>query len=363
MQKKVSMIMPVFNSAPYLDYMLESVYNQTYDNIELIIAYDNSNDGTLNILANWKSKFDKRGYDYKIIRNPSRAGIVNGINTAMPYYTGEYITFPDSDDYMMPEFTEEMVNALENNPSFGWARCDNYTVLGRDIIFDKNNVADFEYDREYGQSYDCGFDERYKELGSALNLLLYTIPRAPWRMMCRTSFLEKVIPEKTFYPHPSSHELPIGLPLAAAEDFLYVPKALYKYTIHKDGYYNSRTKNLHQMIPYLDSMEQLARDCINLLRIDEEIKERYQLASRLYYCATKAYYSMVHGAQTLASIYADNLDKCMKLYSNNDEITLNFPYMLSLKKKNTMKKYGIKSLKECLFYMALETIAKKYWNY
>ncbi|MCI9487775.1 MAG: glycosyltransferase family 2 protein [Lachnospiraceae bacterium] len=327
-QKKVSMIMPVFNSAPYLDHMLESVYSQTYDNVELIIAYDDSTDGTLNILMNWKKKFDKRGYGYMIVKNSSRAGIVNGINAAMPYYTGEYITFPDSDDYMLPEFVEEMVRALEEHPEYNWARCDNYKVIGRDLSFDVDNIGDFDSEIEYGREYDRGFDERYEDLGSVLNLLLYTIPRAPWRMMCKTKFLEKALHGKRFYPHPSSHELPIALPLAAAEEFLYVPKPLYKYTIHKDGYYNSRTKNLHQMIPYLDSMEQLARDCINLLEIDDRTREKYQLASRLYYCGTKAYYAKIHGANELSEIYARWLDDCMLAFTQNDEITNAFPYML-----------------------------------
>lgn len=327
-KQKVSMIMPVFNSAPYLDHMLDSIYNQTYDNVELIIAYDNSNDGTLNILNNWKAKFDVRGYEYKIIRNNSRAGIVNGINNAMPYYTGDYITFPDSDDYMYPDFVEEMVKALNENPDYNWARCDNYKVIGRDISFDNNNIADFSSETEYGQEYDFGYDDRYAFLGSALNLLLYTIPRAPWRMMCRTSFLKEVLGDNQFFPHPSSHELPIALPLAAKEDFYYVPKPLYKYTIHKDGYYNSRTKNLHQMIPYLDSMEELAKECINYLDIDDSTKERYQLASRLYYCGTKAYYAKNLKADKLAEIYARNLNCCIKEFSDGVIDTCNFPYMI-----------------------------------
>lgn len=328
MEKKVSLIMPVFNSAPYLDYMLQSIYDQTYSNIELVIAYDDSKDGTLNILKNWKERFDKRGFGYIIVRNPKRAGIVNGINAAMPYSTGEYITFPDSDDYMLPEFVATMVEALERHPDYNWARCDNYKVIGRDIGFDKNNIGDFNSETEYGKEYDYAYDERFGHLGCALNLLLYTIPRAPWRMMCKREFLFRVIPDKMFYPHPSSHELPIGLPLAAAEEPLYVPKALYKYTIHKDGYYNSRAQNLHQMIPYLDSMELLASECINLLDIDDAKKVQFQLASRLYYNATKAYYSMSHGAAKLASIYAANLDDCMKKYSQNKNITKGFPYMM-----------------------------------
>ena len=119
MQKVVTMIMPCFNSAPYLDYMLDSIYHQTYDCIQLIVAYDNSTDGTLNILKNWKRKFDNRGYEYIIVRNPARAGIIGGINSAMPYFTGDYITFPDSDDFLYPEFTSTMVEALENNPRLG----------------------------------------------------------------------------------------------------------------------------------------------------------------------------------------------------------------------------------------------------
>lgn len=327
-QKRVSMIMPCYNAAPYLDHMLESVYLQTYDNIELIIAYDDSNDGTLQILSNWAEKFKERGYLYLIVRNPSRAGIVNGINAALPYFTGEYLTFPDSDDYMYPEFVSTMVEALEENPEYKWARCDNYKVIGRDIAFDKSNLADFNSETEYGQEYDLGLDKRYEHLGSVMNLLLYTIPRAPWRMMCRADFLLSVLPNGIFYPHPSSHELPIALPLAAAGEFLYVPKPLYKYTIHKDGYYNSRTKNLHQMIPYLDSMEQLAEGCIRLLPVGAEEKERYHIANRLYYSSTKAYYAMIHNAYALAEIYAEWLSECLVEFTRNDKIVEGFPAML-----------------------------------
>lgn len=326
--KRVSMIMPCFNSAPYLDHMLESIYSQTYDNIELIIAYDDSNDGTLTILNNWRNKFDSRGYRYLIVRNPSRAGIINGINAAMPFFTGEYITFPDSDDYMFPEFVSTMVEALEDNPQYNWVRCDNWKVIGRDLSFDESNVADFESETEYNQEYDLAYDKRYSHLGSVMNLLLYIIPRAPWRMMCRTEFLLHVLPERKFFSHPSSHELPIALPLAAAEEFLHVPKPLYKYTIHQDGYYNSRTQNLHQMIPYLDSMEQLADGCIRLLSVDEERKRRYHLANSLYYSSTKAYYAMIHKAVPLARIYAKWLEGYMMEFCGKEKMPEKFSSVL-----------------------------------
>lgn len=325
MQKVVTMIMPCFNSAPYLDYMLDSIYHQTYDCIQLIVAYDNSTDGTLNILKNWKRKFDNRGYEYIIVRNPARAGIIGGINSAMPYFTGDYITFPDSDDFLYPEFTSTMVEALENNPSYGWARCDNIKVIGRDIAFDKNGLGDFNSEVEYDEIYDLAYDERYAHLGNVMNFLLYTIPRAPWRMMCRRNFLNKAIPEGIFYPHPSSHELPIALPLANTGEFLHIKKPLYKYTIHKDGYYNSRMQDLHKLIPYFDSMQQLAGDCINLLPVDNEIKSRYQLANNIYYYATKAYYAKIHRADSLSAKYAEWLIENMREFAGNDIIDDGFP--------------------------------------
>lgn len=326
--KKVTMIMPCFNSAPYLDYMLQSIYDQTYDNIELIIAYDDSTDGTLNILKNWKEKFDRRKYEYKIVRNPARAGIIGGINTALPYFTGDYITFPDSDDYLYPEFAEIMVNALDNNPDYGWARCDNIKVIGRDISFDNSGVADFNSETEYGESYDFAYDERYAHLGSVMNFILYTIPRAPWRMMCRREFLFEAIPDGSFYAHPSSHELPIALPLANKGEFYYVNKPLYKYTIHNDGYYNSRMQDLHKVIPYFDSMQQLAADCIKNLDVSRESRDEYLLANDVYYYSTKAYYATLHKAEKLAEKYALWLKESMVNFAGEKAFPANFPYKI-----------------------------------
>lgn len=314
MQKKVSMIMPCYNSAPYLDKMLESILNQSYDSIELIAAYDASTDDTLEKLNSWRSKFDSRGFALKIVENAERLGITGGINKALPHFTGDFITFPDSDDEMLPDFVKTMVNALEEHPKYNWARCDNIMV--------------FEKDMEKIVEHTKSYDTRYDALGGAICLLLYLIPRSPWRMMARADFFRKVFPKSAIFQHPSSHEVPIALPLAAAEEFYHVSQPLYKYILHPAGYVNSRHKSLHSSVPYLDSMEAVAADCIERLPINKETKQRYFLANRLYYFSQKAYYAMLHGQAGLALDYADMLISAMKDFSKDLNIPKDFNALL-----------------------------------
>jgi glycosyltransferase involved in cell wall biosynthesis len=312
--KKVSMIMPCYNSMPWLDAMLASIIDQTWDNIELIAAYDVSSDDTLESLRVWKPRFARRGYEFKIVENEERLGITGGINKALPYFTGDYITFPDSDDYMFPDFVRTMVSALEEHPQFNWARCDNIMV------------GDSEPDHVL--EYTKAFDKRYERLGSPLCLMLYLIPRSPWRMLAKADFFRGVFPRNVIFQHPSSHEVPLALPLAFAEEPLHIAEPLYKYILHASAYTHSRHRSIHSSIPYLDSMEVVAADCIEQLRADETFKARLHQANRLYYLGAKAYYSTALGQSGLASKYADMLASAMRNFTPESNVPKDFNPML-----------------------------------
>lgn len=297
-QKKVSMIMPCFNSAPYVDTMLASIFAQTYDNIEMIIGYDESTDDTLRILESWKGRFIEKGYGYQIIHNMSNAGIPGGINAALPYFTGDYITFPDSDDYMYPEFVSTLVSALEENPQFNWARPDSIVV--KESTPDKVLI------------FDYAFDQRFQSLDIALCFLLRVIPTAIWRIMARAEFFLKVFPDRVIYPHPISHELPVDLPLAVAEPFLPVSVPLYKYIVHELGYVEARSKSLHKRIPYLDSCATMAKEVIMQLPITPEQKERYFLASDITTFTKKAEAAIQFSQPVLACVYIERLFEAIR---------------------------------------------------
>lgn len=108
--KKVSIIIPVYNAAEHLENCLKSVLEQTYKNIEIILVDDGSTDISKEICAHYAQKYSNIKLIEQTNSGPSAArnnGIINA--------TGEFIQFVDSDDTIDKNMTETLVNALEKN--------------------------------------------------------------------------------------------------------------------------------------------------------------------------------------------------------------------------------------------------------
>ena len=111
-QPKVSVIIPVYNVEKYLNRCIESVVNQTYTNLEIILVDDGSPDNCPQMCDEWASK-DCR---IKVIHKENTgAGLAR--NAGIENATGDYITFVDSDDYIALETIEKCIKVLLNNGS------------------------------------------------------------------------------------------------------------------------------------------------------------------------------------------------------------------------------------------------------
>ncbi len=106
MEPLVSIIIPVYNVLPYLREALDSVINQTYRNLEIIIVDDGSTDGSGEICDEYKA--DSR---VRVIHQENR-GLSGARNTGLDHMTGEYVAFLDSDDAFHPDMVEVMMEAL-----------------------------------------------------------------------------------------------------------------------------------------------------------------------------------------------------------------------------------------------------------
>ena len=103
---KVSIIVPVYNTQDYLKKCLDSLVNQTYNNIEIILINDGSPDNSEKIILKYKEKYPKLIKYYKQKNKGQGAARNLGIKKA----SGDYITFVDSDDYVDINMIEEMIN-------------------------------------------------------------------------------------------------------------------------------------------------------------------------------------------------------------------------------------------------------------
>lgn len=101
-----SIIIPVYGVENYIKRCLDSVFAQTYGNVEVIVVNDGTKDNSMEIVKN---------YQVKII-NQENAGLSAARNTGVKYATGDYIFFLDSDDYIEPDLLLEVSKMLDNNP-------------------------------------------------------------------------------------------------------------------------------------------------------------------------------------------------------------------------------------------------------
>ena len=109
-QPLVSIIIPVYNVEKYLSQCLESLINQTYSNLELIIINDGSPDSSHLII----DEFVKKDLRIKVV-NQKNSGLSLARNAGVKYSTGEFIMFVDSDDWVDLNLVENLINHYLGN--------------------------------------------------------------------------------------------------------------------------------------------------------------------------------------------------------------------------------------------------------
>lgn len=139
---KVSIVIPVYNAENYLSQCIESLKNQTYRDIEIILVNDGSTDNSLEICKKYANQ------DSRIkVHSIENSGVSAARNLGIDLATGKYITFVDSDDWAEPSMVEAAVHNMEETESdiVIWSYFKNYyknevklsLLPGGDQIFEK----------------------------------------------------------------------------------------------------------------------------------------------------------------------------------------------------------------------------------
>lgn len=105
--KKVSIIVPVYQAKDYLAHCIDSILNQTYQNTEIILVDDGSNDGSEKLCDDYS-----RQYSNVFCIHQKNNGVSRARNVGIGHARGEYILFVDSDDYIESDYVERACLAL-----------------------------------------------------------------------------------------------------------------------------------------------------------------------------------------------------------------------------------------------------------
>src|SRR5699024_6933853 len=111
---KVSVIVPVYNVEKYIEKCIQTLVNQTLQDLEIIIVNDGSTDNSEKIIKKYKKEYKNIIYVTK-----ENGGLSSARNFGLLYATGEYVAFLDSDDYVDKIIYEKMYNkAKETNSDY-----------------------------------------------------------------------------------------------------------------------------------------------------------------------------------------------------------------------------------------------------
>lgn len=171
----VSIIIPCYNHEKYIESCLESLCEQTYKDIELIVCDDCSEDNSFELIKKWEPKLKERFSNVILERNTMNLGICKTLNKMIAQSKGEYIKDLASDDMLLPNAIADLLDAVDDS----------------DIYF--SNVAVMPEETKYN-NYDL----------KSYNLVYKTRPIDGYNLtgiLCGQNYISAagvMIPRKTF---------------------------------------------------------------------------------------------------------------------------------------------------------------------
>lgn len=179
----ISVIVPVYNVEKYLDECIESIVNQSYTNLEIILVDDGSTDNSGEKCDIWATKDNRI-----IVIHKSNGGLGNARNVGMSYANGEWIGFVDSDDFIEPEMYEVLYRGcIENEADLSMVGLAIYeNGLKKQLKMHSGNVIIYE---------DKQWMKEYYEKNKSGNI----IPSACSKLYKKYLLEGKLFPENRYY--------------------------------------------------------------------------------------------------------------------------------------------------------------------
>lgn len=221
MDEKISVIVPVYNVEQYLERCVDSIINQTYKNLEIILVNDGSTDNSGQICDELAKKDDRIRVIHK-----KNGGVSEARNVGVKEISGEYIIFIDSDDYI----DKKMFSVLYSQIKLEAA---DVSVCGVMNIYENNNIPQARNTNEYLILNNEGFLREY--------LKGERIPGGIWNKLIKSSIAKSIkFPVGLIYEDAYYHYELIKL----ARRYVITTEPLYNY-YHREGsltegYYKKR---------------------------------------------------------------------------------------------------------------------------
>lgn len=213
----VSIITPCYNGEKTIERQMNSIIQQTYRPIEYILVNDGSTDSTEKIVKNYEEKFKNANIIFKYIYQENK-GLGGAINTGLKIFTGDYLCWPDADDYLENDSVEKRVLFLEDNKDFGAVSSD-ANIYNYDDLENPIGVV------------SCKNKERFNKNQFELLLKEKSIFCSGCHMVRTKAFLD-VNPKRDIYEARRGQNWQMLLPIYYKYKRGFIDEPLYNYIIY-----------------------------------------------------------------------------------------------------------------------------------
>jgi len=231
---RVSLVVPCYEVEAYFGAFLESVLEQTYRNLEVILVNDGAGPATTQALRDAVPRLEQAGFVVVLIEQANK-GLGGAIDTGLKRVTGEFLMWPDPDDWLLPHSIERRVQLMRENPDVGLLRSNCRLFI------------------EAKQDFDGHFmplDMAVRRVPELFEDLVYQrFFYGPVCHMVRCSMFWQVHAERTiWFSKASSQNFQLLVPFVEAFPVLQVPEVLACYRIREDSRSRAPTKTHEKLM-------------------------------------------------------------------------------------------------------------------
>ena len=196
-QELVTIVVPIYNVEQYLNRCINSIVDQSYRNLEILLIDDGSPDNCPKMCDEWMQKDNRIRVVHKI-----NAGLGMARNTGIEHARGKYICFFDSDDYIAPDTIKIAYKSMAENQAdivvFGSAMVDESQMVLSTKIPEANVYQDGEVLQTFlptlmGENPDTGFDANIPFSAWSCLFSMELIQRAQWRFVSEREIVSEDI--------------------------------------------------------------------------------------------------------------------------------------------------------------------------
>lgn len=301
---RVSLIVPCYNVEKYFEDFIASIIAQTYKALEVILVNDGANDATTEALRAAVTRLEAEGYRVVLIEQENK-GLAGAVDTGLKHFTGEFLMWPDPDDWLLPNSIERRVQIMRENPDIGLLRTNCRLFIEARKEFDSHFLpTDVAPHRPVELFEDLLFHRQFY---------------APVCHMARSAMFLQVHPNRSIWFAPaSSQDFQLLVPLVEAFPVLQVHEPLAVYRVREDSRSRAQTKTHEKLMGRHEHLYDVAVHTLPKLKTYSEAR------------AAKVKNHHWRNKMLPTAIRAKMLDKGFELIARADLPTWRKPFVRSL---------------------------------